>query len=106
MDAFRAARDAGAHRAARTARIRRRDDWRPRDPRRARRSLRVTLSVLLASLTLGGVAYAAIGAGEGGGSPAMGTPSAGDRGPTSTAAPASAGDAGRPAGPGEKTGQD
>ncbi|MFI2412476.1 hypothetical protein [Streptomyces sp. NPDC018947] len=59
--AFRSARDAGAHRAARTARVRRRDDWRPRRRRRARRSLKTTLSVLLASLTLGGVAYAAIG---------------------------------------------
>ncbi|MGW2384482.1 hypothetical protein [Streptomyces sp. NPDC001658] len=55
--AFRAARDAGPHRAART---RRRDDWRPRE-RRASRSLRTTLSVVLASLTLGGVAFAAIG---------------------------------------------
>ncbi|MET7730932.1 hypothetical protein ABZT02_06150 [Streptomyces sp. NPDC005402] len=55
--AFRAARDSGAHRA----RTRRRDDWRPRAQRRRARSLRATLSVLLASLTLGGVAYAAIG---------------------------------------------
>lgn len=55
--AFRAAREAGAHRA----RTRRRDDWRPRAQRRTVRSLRTTLSVLLASLTLGGVAYAAIG---------------------------------------------
>jgi hypothetical protein len=54
--AFRAARDAGTHRA----RTRRRDDWRPRE-RRAPRSLRTTLSVLLASLTLGGAAFAAIG---------------------------------------------
>lgn len=57
--AFRAARDSGAHRAART---RRRDDWRPRQARRARLSVRATLSVLLASLTLGGaVAVASIG---------------------------------------------
>ncbi|MFI5793373.1 hypothetical protein [Streptomyces sp. NPDC051677] len=56
--AFRAARDTGAHRA----RPRRRDDWRPRAARRpAARSLRVTLSALIAGLTLGGVAYAAIG---------------------------------------------
>ena len=55
--AFRAARDSGAHRA----RTRRRDDWRPRRPRSARLSAKVTLSVLLASLTLGGVAVAAIG---------------------------------------------
>ncbi|MFD5294091.1 hypothetical protein ACFWJU_02695 [Streptomyces mutabilis] len=58
--AFRAARDAAPARAART---RRRDDWRPRERRRAGRSLKTALSVLLASLTLGGVAYAAIGAG-------------------------------------------
>ncbi|MFD3841278.1 hypothetical protein ACFWWC_34200 [Streptomyces sp. NPDC058642] len=57
--AFRAARDAGAHRA----RTRRRDDWRPREQRRLSRSLRTTLSVFLASLTLGGVAFATIGTG-------------------------------------------
>ncbi|MEU1050975.1 hypothetical protein ABZ397_00170 [Streptomyces sp. NPDC005876] len=57
LAAFRDARDTGAHRAART---RRRDDWRPRRPAR-----RITLSVLAASLTLGGVAYAAIDAGRG-----------------------------------------
>ncbi|MGW2775001.1 hypothetical protein ACWC4C_21180 [Streptomyces olivaceoviridis] len=55
--AFRAARDAGAH----DARTRARDDWRPGRPAPARRSLRTTLSVVLASLTLGGVAVAAIG---------------------------------------------
>jgi hypothetical protein len=60
--AFRAARDAGAHRA----RTRRRDDWRPRPQRRRARSLKATFSVLLASLTLGGVAYAAIGSAGGG----------------------------------------
>ncbi|MCX4857544.1 hypothetical protein [Streptomyces canus] len=60
--AFRAARDTGAHRA----RTRRRDDWRPRSQRRRTRSLKATLSVLLASLTLGGVAYAAIGSAGGG----------------------------------------
>ncbi|KUM77566.1 hypothetical protein [Streptomyces griseorubiginosus] len=59
VDAFRVARDTGAHRA----RTRRRDDWRPRPQRRWGRSWKATLSVLLASLTLGGVAYAAIGAG-------------------------------------------
>jgi hypothetical protein len=66
--AFRAERDAGAHRA----RTRRRDDWRPRSQRRRARSLKATLSVLLASLTLGGVAYAAIdsaGGGEAKGAP-------------------------------------
>ncbi len=56
--AFRAARDAEPARAART---RRRDDWRPRERRRAGRPLKTALSVTLASLTLGGVAYAAIG---------------------------------------------
>lgn len=55
--AFRAAREAGAHRA----RTRRRDDWRPRAQRHTVRSLRATLSVVLASLALGGVAVAAIG---------------------------------------------
>ncbi|POX59372.1 hypothetical protein C3492_32795 [Streptomyces sp. Ru62] len=55
--AFRAARDAGAH----DARTRARDDWRPGRPAPARRPLRTTLSVALASLTLGGVAVAAIG---------------------------------------------
>ncbi|MFF7931370.1 hypothetical protein [Streptomyces sp. NPDC007940] len=62
VGAFRAARDAGEHRA----RTRRRDDWRPRTRWGRARSLRVTLSVLLASLTLGGVAYAAIGSAGGG----------------------------------------
>ncbi|GAA3815907.1 hypothetical protein GCM10022403_056770 [Streptomyces coacervatus] len=56
--AFRAARDAGVH----GARTRRRDDWRPREQRRTRRSLKATLTMALASLTLGGVAVAAIGA--------------------------------------------
>ncbi|AWT45090.1 MULTISPECIES: hypothetical protein [Streptomyces] len=56
--AFCAARDAGAHRA----RSRRRDDWSP-SGRRTRLSVRATLSVLAASLTLGGVAYATIGSG-------------------------------------------
>ncbi|WSQ11404.1 hypothetical protein OG604_28725 [Streptomyces sp. NBC_01231] len=55
--AFRTARDAGAHRT----RTRRRDDWRPRERRRGAWSVRATLSVVLASLTLGGVAFAAIG---------------------------------------------
>ncbi|MEV8122947.1 hypothetical protein AB0P07_02295 [Streptomyces sp. NPDC085944] len=58
--AFRAVRDAEPGRAART---RRRDDWRPRTGRHPGRSLKTALSVLLASLTLGGVAYAAIGGG-------------------------------------------
>jgi hypothetical protein len=80
--AFSAARDAGAL----TARPRGRDDWRPRQARRSRRSLKVTLSVAVAGLTLGGVAYAGMGAGasgthagahEGGATPAAG---AGDDG--------------------------
>ncbi|GCB46530.1 fibroin heavy chain fib-H-like [Streptomyces sp. NL15-2K] len=57
--AFRDARDAGRH----GARTRRRDDWRPREQRMPR-SLKATLSVFLASLTLGGVAFAAIGSGS------------------------------------------
>ncbi|MXM67217.1 hypothetical protein GR925_28245 [Streptomyces sp. HUCO-GS316] len=57
VNAFRTARDAGAHRA----RTRRRDDWRPREQRRVVRSMKVTFSLFLASLTLGGVAVAAIG---------------------------------------------
>ncbi|MGC9495331.1 hypothetical protein [Streptomyces sp. WG7] len=60
--AFRAALDAAPGRAARS---RRRDDWRPRERRGAGRTLKTALSVLLASITLGGVAYAAIGGGGG-----------------------------------------
>ncbi|MET7457168.1 hypothetical protein ABZT03_35880 [Streptomyces sp. NPDC005574] len=56
VDAFRTARDTGAHRA----RTRRRDDWRPRE-QRAARPVRLALSLALASLTLGGAAVAAIG---------------------------------------------
>ncbi|WP_037884592.1 hypothetical protein [Streptomyces sp. NRRL S-646] len=59
--AFRAARDAGTLRA----RTRRRDDWRPREHGRARRSLRATLTLALAGLTMGGVAFAAIGSVDG-----------------------------------------
>ncbi|WP_406374197.1 hypothetical protein OG788_27940 [Streptomyces sp. NBC_00647] len=55
--AFRAARDGGEH----GARTRRRDDWRPRERWRPSRSVRVTFAVMLAGLTLGGVAVAAIG---------------------------------------------
>lgn len=55
--AFRAARAAGAHRA----RTRRRDDWRPCERRRLALSVKTTLSLFVASLTLGGVAAAAIG---------------------------------------------
>jgi hypothetical protein len=64
LAAFRAARDEGAHRAA--ARNRRRDDWRPVRQRRGGRPVRATLVALVASLTLGGVAVAAIGSGGGG----------------------------------------
>ncbi|MFI6492290.1 hypothetical protein [Streptomyces sp. NPDC050564] len=55
--AFRTAHTAGAHRA----RTRRRDDWRPAAERRARRPAKMTFGVVFASLTLGGVAVAAIG---------------------------------------------
>ncbi|WP_411148276.1 hypothetical protein [Streptomyces sp. A30] len=85
--AFRDARDAGAHRA----RTRRRDDWRPREQRSAARSLRTTLSVFLASLALGGVAYAAIGSSGDSSSDGAGD----DRG----RATASASDEARPGGP-------
>ncbi|MFJ7075943.1 hypothetical protein [Streptomyces sp. NPDC098781] len=74
--AFRAAREAGAHRA----RTRRRDDWRPREQRRLALSGRTTLSVFLASLTLGGVAFATIGSSDssaedkGGATPSAGAP--------------------------------
>ncbi|MFI8487103.1 hypothetical protein [Streptomyces rubrogriseus] len=81
LAAFRAARDAEPARAART---RRRDDWRPRDGRHPGRTLKTALSVLLASLTLGGVAYAAMG---GGGS------AADDGGPDRTRPPAASDDA-------------
>ncbi|MFF3908306.1 hypothetical protein ACFYZJ_20500 [Streptomyces sp. NPDC001848] len=55
--AFRAVRAAGAHRA----RTRRRDDWRPPAEGRVGRRVRMTLGVAFATLTLGGVAVAAIG---------------------------------------------
>lgn len=64
--AFRAARAAGEHRAG----TRRRDDWRPRGQRRLGRSLRTALSLVAASLTLGGVAFAAIGSSAGRDTPA------------------------------------
>ncbi|MGW1166717.1 hypothetical protein [Streptomyces sp. NPDC002550] len=56
------------------ARTRRRDDWRPAAPRRARVPLRAALSVALASLTLGGVAFAAIGSAGSGTHGRPGTP--------------------------------
>ncbi|MFF8947204.1 hypothetical protein ACF09I_00235 [Streptomyces sp. NPDC014940] len=77
--AFRTARDSG-----RRARTRRRDDWRPGRPHRARLSLRTTLSVLLASLTLGGVAFAAMG------SPGFAGHDDGGTGPRRTRPPVSA----------------
>ncbi|MGW1754481.1 hypothetical protein [Streptomyces mirabilis] len=58
LTAFRAAHDPSG---ARRARTRRRDDWRPPAERRARRSVKMTLGVVFAGLTLGGVAVAAIG---------------------------------------------
>ncbi|MFD9979053.1 hypothetical protein ACFWZJ_01550 [Streptomyces massasporeus] len=78
--AFRAARDAGAL----GAHTRRRDDWGARERRRLGRSLKATLSVLLASLTLGGVAVAAIGVA---GSPEEGTKDAPGRKPAPSSAP-------------------
>ncbi|MFI7411298.1 hypothetical protein ACIBU0_21795 [Streptomyces sp. NPDC049627] len=99
--AYLAARAAGAHRA----RTRHRDDWRPREQRRLARSLKTALSLFAASLTLGGVAFAAIGsshapddAGDKGGP----TPSAGasDRpgtGPSSAASGAASGKPEHPA---------
>ncbi|MGX1561801.1 hypothetical protein [Streptomyces sp. NPDC055506] len=56
--AFRAARDAGAHRG----RARRRDDWGLRYRRRPVPSPRTTLSVLFAGLMLVGVAMGVVGA--------------------------------------------
>ncbi|MFE3633772.1 hypothetical protein [Streptomyces sp. NPDC059168] len=95
--AFRTARDSGQRRA----RTRRRDDWRPGRPRGARLPVRTTLSVFLASLTLGGVAFATMGApgfdghdDDGGGTgpprtppPASTAPRQQSAGPDRTAAP-------------------
>ncbi|MGK5695470.1 hypothetical protein ACSNOJ_21660 [Streptomyces sp. URMC 128] len=85
--AFVAARDAGAH----GARPRRRDDWRPRERWHPGRSLKATLSVLLASLTLGGVAVAAIGS-------VGSTDGADDRGRPATSTSAPGASAGEPTG--------
>lgn len=63
--AFRTAREQGLHEGART---RRRDDWRPRRSP-ARRSVKTAVAVFLASLTLGGVAIAAIGSPGSAGNP-------------------------------------
>ncbi|MFJ3665421.1 hypothetical protein ACIPSE_03095 [Streptomyces sp. NPDC090106] len=95
--AFRTARDTGAHRA----RTRRRDDWRPAGERRRPFAVRTTLSVAVAGLALGGVAFAAIGASSGGSAPraARETSSAtarpGTTAPATPATPAPA-DSGRP----------
>lgn len=75
--AFRTARDTGAHRA----RTLRRDDWRLPGKRRGRRPVKMTFGVVFASLTLGGVAVAAIGSvgassGGAGGDRAAARPSA------------------------------
>ncbi|WP_149827715.1 hypothetical protein [Streptomyces tailanensis] len=84
----------------RTARTRRRDDWRPNARRRVQLSIRTTLAVLLASLTLGGAAFAAIGSaarGDNGGD----RDGYGDRDRrtgTSYEVPGRPGDADRPAG--------
>ncbi|MGW6565161.1 hypothetical protein [Streptomyces sp. NPDC054975] len=55
--AFRTARDAGLHESRRTGR---REDWRPATERGMGRSLKSALAALAASLTLGGVAFAAV----------------------------------------------
>jgi hypothetical protein len=81
LAAFRAARDAGMYAAVHGSRTRRRDDWRPREHRRARRSLRVTFTLSLAGLTLGGVAFAAIDS-------VGGSPDGGHAGGQRTQAPA------------------
>ncbi|MFD5076035.1 hypothetical protein [Streptomyces sp. NPDC058371] len=90
--AFRAAREQGTH----ADRSRRRDDWRPREQRRASRSLRAALAALIAGLALGGVAFAGIGPaglsfddGRRGGGPSSGTtqpaePPGTSAGPTGT----------------------
>jgi hypothetical protein len=88
VTAFRAARDAGAHRA----RTRRRDDWRPRTRGASLRSARATLAVLLGGLTLGGVAFAAIGGSDAAPS-SRPAPGAASTGPGLTGPPPSAPDA-------------
>ncbi|MEU5099439.1 hypothetical protein [Streptomyces sp. NPDC020996] len=85
--AFRAAREAGAHRT----RTRRRDDWRPREHGRARRSLKATLALFLAGLTVSGVAVAAIGtAGSSDDDRGTGRPRPSAGAPTASAGPSSA----------------
>ncbi|MDC0765934.1 hypothetical protein [Streptomyces sp. HD] len=94
--AFRAARDAGVHRA----RTRRRDDWRPRNRRRLALSLKTTLSLFAASLTLGGVAFAAIGSSDSSDNPAddKGRPTPSATGPDRPATGPSSATSGRASG--------
>ncbi|MGW5660211.1 hypothetical protein ACWEWG_08930 [Streptomyces sp. NPDC003758] len=77
--AFRAARDAGVHKEART---RRRDDWRARRSP-AGRWAKATVALFVATFAVGGVAIAAIGSPDSAGSP-RDTP--GQRHPSPTAA--------------------
>lgn len=83
--AFREARETGAHRTG--ALTRRRDDWRPRERRLGRLSVKATLSVLIAGLSLGGVAVAGIGAA---GSAVDGPGDDGNRAPTTAPAESAA----------------
>nr|WTB29664.1 hypothetical protein OG781_09310 [Streptomyces sp. NBC_00830] len=59
LDAFRAARDEGAHAPVSPLRRRRRDDWRPVERWRGVRSVRAMVAGLTAAVALGGVAVAA-----------------------------------------------
>ncbi|MFF0289937.1 hypothetical protein [Streptomyces sp. NPDC005262] len=59
LDAFRAARDEGAHTPVSPLRRRRRDDWRPVERWRGVRSVRAVVAGLAAVVALGGVAMAA-----------------------------------------------
>ncbi|MDX6361093.1 MAG: hypothetical protein QOC85_96 [Streptomyces sp.] len=100
--AFRAAREQGAH----AGRSRRRDDWRPREQRRASRSLRAALAALIAGLALGGAAFAGIGPaglsfdddGHRGGGPSSGTTRPAER-PGPSAGPTGTTPLGRPPAP-------
>ncbi|MFI6939445.1 hypothetical protein ACIBI4_09250 [Streptomyces sp. NPDC050418] len=97
VEAFRAAREGGAHRKART---RRRDDWRPRGAVR-RFAWRAALGTVLAGLTVGGVAVA-VGGGSGGKSGAASGPSvSGPEAGGDSAVPTDPADA---SGPGEEPG--
>ncbi|MDG5803283.1 hypothetical protein P9869_11525 [Streptomyces ossamyceticus] len=99
LAAFRAAREQGP----RTARTRRRDDWRPNPRRRVQLSVRTTLAVLLSSLTLGGVAFAAIGSAGRDDATGPGRGEGDGRTGTSRSAPAAPGPSGTP-GAGSSTG--